>query len=418
MVQHSGRSEFNMSHSDENGRISIQGKGEITFTDDDADVASLSDDGYLMIDVRNAEGRRRVEIEFRRGTIERRFYVEGHERPWDQDARSWLAKTIPDIIRQTGIGAKARVKRLVARQGANGVLDEVAKITSSYVKRTYLTALMDATTLDSAAWQRLFRDAGRQMSSDYELTQVVLAAMSRQPDAAARLAAVDALSSVRSDYEHRRALAAIVKAGPLTPAIVRAMLQSAHNISSDYEQRQFLQQLIAAGAAESATAADLFGAIRTISSDFERRQILSALVGRAVSSPDIARELFQSVLTMRSDSERGDVLRNVGATIVFNDATRQVFFKVVDAMHSDFERKRVLLSVLRGKDSSDAVLKEVLASAAGMTSDAERANVLLDLVNRHGVSETLKPSFQSTVDRMRSDFEHRRIMSAMQRGKR
>jgi len=85
----------------------------------------------------------------------------------DADGRAWLARILPEVIRETAIGAPERVKRILRQQGAGGVLAEVNKIRSDHSRRVYLENLLDYGSLNAEDLRESMR-LGRKISSDGE----------------------------------------------------------------------------------------------------------------------------------------------------------------------------------------------------------------------------------------------------------
>src|SRR5438132_1641258 len=118
------------------------------------------------------------------------------------------------------MGARERTERILARQGVNGVLDEIDKLEGDYARRAYVTALFKAKTLDASEMSRALTAAASTMKSDYELTETLRAAapVAATQEKLARLY-VDATTRMRSDYEHRRALTSLLKADRAAPTV-------------------------------------------------------------------------------------------------------------------------------------------------------------------------------------------------------
>ncbi|HEY3884479.1 MAG TPA: M56 family metallopeptidase, partial [Vicinamibacterales bacterium] len=93
-------------------KLEVTYSGTFDFTDDDADVRSMSPGGLLRISDGAWFGRHSVEIREHAGQIERRYYVNGIERPFDPEGRQWLQENLPKFIRNTAIDAPERVARL------------------------------------------------------------------------------------------------------------------------------------------------------------------------------------------------------------------------------------------------------------------------------------------------------------------
>ena len=74
----------------------------------------------------------------RSGTIERHYRDGSGERPFEPEGRQWLARVLPGFIRQSGIGAPARVARILKQGGPAAVLREISLIDGAYAKRVVL----------------------------------------------------------------------------------------------------------------------------------------------------------------------------------------------------------------------------------------------------------------------------------------
>ena len=171
-----GEKSGNYVWSNDGQKLEVNYRGDIEFTADDTDVSRLSPGGYLRI----KDGRRggtENSVEFRaasNGAIERRFWVSGRERPFDAEGRKWLAEVLPKFIRQSGIGAKARVARFMQSGGAGAVLAEISRIEGSWAKRVYFTELFNQPGLSGATIQQALVQAGREVDSDFELASLLI----------------------------------------------------------------------------------------------------------------------------------------------------------------------------------------------------------------------------------------------------
>ena len=81
--------------------------GRVEFYAAGTDVVSIEPGGSLILELRGVEGRQRAVIRpAPGGGLERRFWVEGRERPWDDTARAWLARALPELLRRTEYDGK------------------------------------------------------------------------------------------------------------------------------------------------------------------------------------------------------------------------------------------------------------------------------------------------------------------------
>ncbi|MEO7758175.1 MAG: M56 family metallopeptidase, partial [Dokdonella sp.] len=220
--------------------------GKIAFTENDDDIAQLSDGGKASFGETKAGVQRRVEYASRGGKIEQNYFVGDHEQTIDADARQWIGSIIAVVVRETAIDAEARIKRIHAKGGASAVLDEVGRISSGYARGVYIKQLAAIGKLSSA-------------------------------DVTRALGLVDGIDS---DYERRNALAALAAAQPFDAAQQQLVLDQAAKIESDYERAELLVGMLPTLAGNPGLRKDWVKAASGITSDYEHRRTLSALLDK------------------------------------------------------------------------------------------------------------------------------------------
>src|SRR6185295_1434366 len=119
-------------------------------------------------------------------------------RPWDDDARRFLATQLPVIVRRSGLGAEARVKSIFEKKGVNGVLDEIDLLGGDYARRLYFVALIGLARFDSNGVKPVLARVGQKMTSDYDRRQVLERIASRVAlDAGGASAYVQAMATMK-----------------------------------------------------------------------------------------------------------------------------------------------------------------------------------------------------------------------------
>ena len=223
------------------------------------------------------------------GTITRRYWVGSSERPFDPEGRKWIASILPRFIRQSGIGAPARVARILKQKGPAGVLAEISLIEGSWSKRRYFSELLKATTLDPSTSRQVLVQAGRELDSDFELaTFLIENADKLLVDDATRQAYFEASRSIDSDFEMHRVFTAALKRGPVSPMLLLSMLNASTNIDSDFELASLLVDVAKLQPLDNTTRAAFFSALDTVHSDFEHHRVLATLTGRGDLAPETA----------------------------------------------------------------------------------------------------------------------------------
>lgn len=350
-------------------RFRVRMDGDVRFTADERDVATLGADARLRIERREDGTTRQIEILREGERIVRRYRVDGVERAYDADARAWLARQIPDIYRISGYQAETRARRMLAAGGADALIAEIEAIGNPYVRATYLEQLLALSDVDAAQAERVFAlidgntsdferrrmliaalarfaatperhprmlQTAQRMGSDFERTEWLIEAADALPVTGAALGAwARALDAAGSDFERRRALEALARDGRPRLQAAAVALVAADGLGSDFERRSALQTL-----AEQRVPLDVARYLATterIGSDFERREALLALLARGPLDADTSRALLRSVRGMQSDFERTQVLAALAARMPRDLALIDDYRAVTRGM-SDHER--------------------------------------------------------------------------------
>ena len=164
---------------------------------------------------------------------------------------------------------------LLERGGVDAVLQESRSSRSDYARRRYYTKLLSMRQLDRAQVKRVVEQAGADMSSDYELAELLVALSKLDAFGDDSHAAfVAAATKIDSDYERRRALNALLQRDRLAPATVQALLDAASTIKSDYELAELLIDVSKRYAINDQTRPTYIKALGSVKSDYEHRRVL------------------------------------------------------------------------------------------------------------------------------------------------
>ena len=416
---HQNNSHGTWSWSSNGESLQVSFDGTFEFTDDDTDVSKVSPGGSLKISDGKWLGRHSIEIRERNGSLERRYYVNGAERPYEPEGRAWLRDNLPRFVRNTGIGAEARVARFLKSGGPSAVMGEIDRIDSAYVKGIYFKQLFAQAQLTPQEYRQAMAQAARGMkSSDYELAQLLIAVADRLPaDEASRAAYFEAAGGIGSDYELRRVYSTMLKRGPVSPSILAGILEHSRSIDSDYELSQLLQQILSQQPLDDRNRAAFFAAAATIDSDYERGRVLTRAVGGdRPSDPALLEAALTQAGSMGSDYETSSFLLAALKQNGVEGPARAPFFKAVATLGSDYERGRVLKAVAGNANASRETLKEVLAAARAM-SGYELSQLLQTVARTHAVTGDLRDAYLDAADRL-SGYEQGQVMTALVRSER
>jgi hypothetical protein len=408
---------FTWSHNGE--KLQINYRGEIEFTDDDADVKRLSPGGHLKIKDGGWLGGRTVE--FRAdpsGKLERRYWVGTSERPFEPEGRQWLAQVLPRFIRQSGIGAPARVTRLLQASGPSAVLAEITRISGSWAKRVYFTELLRQAALTPETARLTLVQAGREIDSDFELASLLIAAADKLlVDEPTRKAYFEAARSIESDFEMRRVYSSALGRGPVSASRLAGILEASRSIESDFEQAALLGQIVKLQPLDQTTRGPFFAALAGVDSDFEHRRVLGLLAERTDLTPEVVRAMLDSAATLQSDFELASLLTQFARAHGAEGPLRAPFFAAVESIGSAFERGRVLQSLARRPDVSAETVMSILKSVRGVNSSHEASQVLLAVAAAHTIAGAARDLYIDAAEKL-GDFEQGRVLTALVKSER
>ena len=417
--QRTGESSGNYVWSDNGEKVEVNFRGEFEFSADDTDVARMSPGGYLRL--RHGKGwiLSGHTVEFSAdssGAISRRFWVGSTEHPFEPDGRTWLATMLPRFIRQSGIGAPARVARIHKTGGVTGVLAEVSRIEGSWAKHIYLTELTKL-GLGAADLQRVFSQAGAEIDSDFELASFLVSSNKLIAEDGARRAYLEAARSIGSDFELARVLKSLIKGGPVAAPIATGLLETSTSIDSDFEEATLLVEFARQQTIDAAARAPFFKALGTVGSSFEHGRVLQTVLQRTDLATEARAAALESAAAIDSDFEAATVLVQFVKNNPVEGNSRAPFFRAAGSIGSDFEHGRVLQALAKRSDLSDATVVDLLKSAQGVASHFERAQVLVAVASNHVLTREGRDAYIDAAEKL-GDFEQGRVLSALVKNER
>lgn len=265
---------------DRNQCLDVRSQGRVAFTDDDADLASLSPGGYLNVTEIRAGTTRRMTFTERDGRITRQYTVNGETRG-ESESDGWLRTVLPRVARESTIGAEARASRILRARGPAGVMDELEHIHSESIKSLYVDAMLADSRTGSAELRDLARRLPALMSSDSKRTSVMSSMLRRSNgDPGIVDALLESTRSMSSDRQRGIVLRSILERENLSRPTLLAALRSIGGISSDREKASALITLAGHRQAmtDDAVRRAFLETTRGISSSSEYRRVMEAVV--------------------------------------------------------------------------------------------------------------------------------------------
>lgn len=407
--------EINLGWSSALASLQVKAKGDLEFTEEETDVRSISPQGYLLIQERRGLTVRKFEaVPGPDGTITRSYSFRGRPHEFDEEARAWLARTLPEVIRKTGIGASTRAQKLLRQSGALGLLEELSRLKSDRVKRLYFKVLFQSGNLSSRDLEQAARQVSQQISSDGEKANL----LSEMADPyikndTVRRAFFEAVESIASDGERAAVLSGLLAREDLSREVLIQTLRSAATIASDGEKAGVLLETAKQNPMDDAVLSEYLRTTATISSDGEKSTVLSALLKQEDLSNEILVKVLNTAATLSSDGEKAAVLEQAAKVCPNNETVLSAYLATAGSISSDGERGRILTAFLSRGELSQNILKQALESAAAIASDGEKATVLAEAAKFCSNDEMLLSAFLAATETLSSDGEYRRVMSTL-----
>ena len=365
-----GRNTMTISFSDDHRKFKANIDGKIAFSDDETDITSLGGNGTATIEESVGGVTRKVELAERGGKLERRYFVDGSERPIDDAGRKWIASAVLQLVR-SGIGAEERAKRLYAQGGAKRVLDEIAQIPTDYVRGLYLRTLMGLGKLTPDEVDRAVKLAG-ELHTDYERRQALTAVFDKQAlDAPQQVTFLRQALRFDTDYERAELLVGVVPRLANTNEVRQAWLDAALKVNSDYERRRTLQSMLDRGGLDDAQLGSIIEASSSMNSDYEHRELLVAAAKRLHDPDRVAGPYARSTQKIGSDYERREALIALMHSGKLGAASATAILDSAAGIHSSYECREVLVALARVMPD-DAAPQAHYREVARKLSDYER----------------------------------------------
>ena len=377
---HDGNRSMRVIIDDDSRGLSLDAKGKIEFSVDETDIASLGAGGTATLEEKRDGTTRRLELVERNGTLGRRYFVDRREQAFDAAGRAWLAALLPDLIRESGLGAEARVQRIYANGGASAVLAEIDQIHSDYVRGLYLGLLVDKGPLSAADLDHCMRLAG----------------------------------SIDGDYEKQQALARIFAKQKLDAPQQSAFLQQALNIHGAYELAELLTGILPRLDDNAEVRANWLAATAHINGDYERARTLQAVLERRDLNDGELAALLQASGDVHGDYEHGQVLVAIAKHARNVDAIAPAYAQSAAKIGSDYERAQSLLALIETGKLGNAGVNAVLDATAKVGGDYERSQVLIALARSMPDDATLVAHYREVASHL-ADYERGQVENALRR---
>jgi len=222
----------------------IEYEGDITLSNDDKDIVAISRGGFIEIKKSSFGTKRRIVIHNETGTLVKKYYVGWSEKPFHPEGKKWLADILPDILRTTTIAAKSRVDRFYNKGGVNGVLSEVRKMKSDFVKAAYVKLLLEK-NLSTNDLVKVIETTGNYIKSDHYVSQILKSNQKAfLKNDKTVTAYINATKNIKSDHYATGILKKVIEDKSISDKQLSSLLEITKGIKSDHYLTQLLKSIM------------------------------------------------------------------------------------------------------------------------------------------------------------------------------
>jgi SOS response regulatory protein OraA/RecX len=382
-----GKSTIRYSTSNGLNDFNIEMRGRIELTDDDRDIKSMSDDGYLEINKTVFGSRRTVVIESLGGGKLKREYYEGRtKKEWQPDGKAWLNEILPDIIRNTTIGAESRVARFFKAGGTTAVLEEIEKIDSDHAAAHYANLLMKQ-PVPVKEYQNIVSTLAKQLDSDHYLSELLKNNVGKfMQSGEASTAFFNATKNLESDHYKTVVIKEALRNQLASSDNVRTILQAAGKMESDHYITDVLTTLLSQNNLSEPILAELITTTNRIESDHYKTVVLK----KALDKPGLGASSYQKVVESVKDIESDHYLTDVVRHLLRSKLSDDVLVLVLDltgSIESDHYKSEVLRVIINRQDIKDHQFARLVEACAEIESDHYKSEIFKEMLRSPGISD-------------------------------
>jgi hypothetical protein len=356
--------------------FNIELRGKIEITDDDKDIKSMSDDGYLEINKTVFGSKRTIVIESQGGGKLKKEYYEGRTKmDWEPNGKSWLSEILPDIVRNTTIGAESRVNRFFKQGGVNAVLAEIDRIDSDHAKSIYANLLMKQ-PIQPKDYAMIVSRISEHMDSDHYITEFLKANISKFMETKEATSAVfSATKKMDSDHYKTLIITEALRGQIASLENVKIILQAASQMESDHYITEVLTSLLKQNNLNDAIMSEMINTSKSIESDHYRTVVLTKALDKTGLSNASYQKVIESVKDIQSDHYITQVIKHLLDNKLSDDLL-SLLLDITASIESDHYRTEVLETLLARQDLTETQFNKLIENCGKMESDHYKTVVL------------------------------------------
>ena len=360
----------------------VKYRGELVISNDDKDITSISDGGFIEITKSSFGSKRKLVIESdRSGNLTKKYFINLRKRDYQPEGEKWLAEILPEVIKTTAVGAASRVSRFYAKGGVQAVLEEIKKMDNDFTKEAYFKSLV-AKNLKMDELNLVLEQSGQQIQSDYYLTELLKIIINNESIPDSQLPdLLGVTKEVKSDYYLAEVLMELMAERKLSQENMNMVLNLSKEIQSDHYKTEVVKKVIK----NNELSTEAYNTFIEIMHDVQSDHYMS----------EIIKELWRSKLKM--DQNKLTALLELVNDNIQSDFYKSNFYK--DLSKLNLTENQLIKTLNHTKDiRSDFYLSEVLIAFSKQVK---------------GASEAVKSAYKDALKSISSGHYYRKVATAI-----
>lgn len=292
---------------DSKQKLDIKVKGDVTFTENEKGIKSLSPDGNISY--KKAGNQLKITREPDGSLL---YVINGSKKSVPDENDEKIIAECVQIMIDAGINGKERVQKIYNQSGFTGVLNELNRFESDYVKYTYLNALSSKGLLNNDDVISLLSQIDLYIESDYYKAELL---MKMEKDylknEAAETAYLNAVKGMQSDYYKTEVIKKFLNGNPVSDVPFEKFMYVVSQMESDYYQAEIILAVLKKAASNEKRYSQTLAAIQNMKSSYYQAEVLGKLIDKGVEDEAEWNQLIEYANKIESSYYRAEILSKI-----------------------------------------------------------------------------------------------------------
>jgi uncharacterized protein YeeX (DUF496 family) len=345
-------------------KMSLSVEGNVQLGDDDKSIRELSPNGSVEYRINNQSLKINADAG---GALT--YTINGVKKTnFSPEDKALIEKCVTEMI-DNGIDAGNRAKRIFGQSGSEGVLNEVGRFKSDYVKEIYLSWLLKNEKLSKDEMIALLNKTDHYLSSDYYKSELLNGVMaSFLDDQATSDAYLKTMGNMKSDYYQYTTLSNLLKTS-LNEKQYEKVLSIVDHMKSDYYQSEVLKSLLNTTTISDDKFSGVMKIAGNMKSDYYKSEIISSLLKNKDISSNRYSQTIAAMQGMKSDYYKSEILKNLVDQNVKSEAEWSKLIEYAGDISSDYYKAEVLKKIANKMPDNQSLRKQLGEVAKKIKSD-------------------------------------------------